>query len=198
MTRFIILLRHGATEGDNGRRYLGQTDLPLGDEGERQCHRLHQALESWPIGSAYCSDLMRCRRTAEIAVAGRDVPIITRSDLREGSMGEWEGHLRSEIATAFPEECAARRQDLENHRVKGGESFKGCSERVVRALQDIVATSDDNVLIAGHGSANRLLLCHLLGMPITNMFRLGQDHGCMNVVQKDETGYRVVLLNFKP
>lgn len=198
MTRLLILLRHGATAGDNGRKYLGQTDLPLGEEGERQSLRLRQSLESWPIGTAYCSDLARCRQTAEIALGGRGLRIVARTDLREGAMGEWEGHLRSEIAAAFPEECAVRQRDIENHRVKGGESFKDCAARVVQALHGILAAGDDNVLIAGHGSTNRLLLCHMLGMPISNMFRLGQDHGCMNIVQLDESGYRVVLLNFKP
>ncbi|PKU24918.1 histidine phosphatase family protein [Telmatospirillum siberiense] len=198
MTRFIILLRHGATGGDNGRKYLGRIDLPLGEEGERQSLRLRQALQPWSFGAVYSSDLARCRRTAEIAIGGRGVAITAREDLREGAMGEWEGRLRSEIAAAYPEECAARRRDIENHRVKGGESFKECQARVVRVLEELAASGDDNVLLVGHGSTNRLLLCHMLGMPIANMFRLGQDHGCMNIVQQDDSGYRLVLLNFKP
>jgi probable phosphoglycerate mutase len=196
--RVIIVLRHGATIGDNGQKYIGHADIPLGPEGEKQALRLRRALEQWPIASAYSSDLARCRQTAEIVLADRGTKIVTRRDLRETAMGEWEGHFRREIATIFPEDYAARGRDIENHRVKGGENFKDCHARVVSAFRDIVAESTDNILIAGHGSINRLLLCHMLGMPISNLFRLGQDHGCMNLIQWDGTEYRVTLLNFTP
>lgn len=198
MRRVIILVRHGATVGDNGQKYIGHADIPLGPVGEKQAIRLRQAIKPWPIAGAYSSDLSRCRQTAEIALAERGIEICTRRDLRETAMGEWEGHLRREIATIFPEDYAARGRDIENHRIKGGENFKDCHARVVSAFQDVVAESTGNILIAGHGSTNRLLLCHLLGMPISNLFRLGQDHGCMNIVHLDETGYRVTLLNFTP
>ena len=198
MKRHIFLLRHGATPDDNGQKYIGNTDLPLGPEGEEQALRLRSALERWSIESAYCSDLLRCRRTAEIVLANRSVPMIARPDLRETAMGAWEGHLRREIAATFPEDYAARGRDIENHRVRGGESFRECHARATAALQEIVAESSGNILIAGHGSTNRLLLCHILGMPIAHLFRLGQDHGCLNIIQQDESGYRVTLLNFVP
>ncbi|MDR3439972.1 histidine phosphatase family protein [Telmatospirillum sp.] len=198
MTRFAILLRHGTTGADDCRKFIGHTDHPLDADGEKQCHRLRRALVRWPVGRAYCSDLIRCRQTAEITIGDRDIEIIARQDLREPSMGEWEGRFRTEVAATNPEESAARRRDLANHKTKGGESFAEGQNRIWLAFQDIVATSDDNILIAGHGSANRLLLCQLLGMPIDHLFRLGQDHGCMNVIQIDETGYRLMQLNHVP
>jgi probable phosphoglycerate mutase len=192
------MVRHGATPDDNGQKYVGHADLPLGLDGRKQALRLCQAIAPWQIEYAYSSDLTRCRQTAEIVLGKRAVAVAVRPDLRETAMGEWEGHLRREIAATFPEDYAARGRDIENHRVKGGETFHDCHERALRALRDILAESKGNILIVGHGSTNRLLLCHMLGMPIANLFRLGQDHGCMNLIQLDESGFRVTLLNFVP
>jgi probable phosphoglycerate mutase len=198
MKRLIFLLRHGTTGTDDGRKYIGHRDAPLNGDGERQALRLRRALDSWPINAAYCSDLIRCRQTAEIALGERHIEIIPHPALREMSMGKWEGCFREEIATAFPEEYAARKRDIENYRVEGGESFADCRTRVVPAFQKIIAASQGNILIAGHGGINRLLLCHILGMPTSNLFRLGQDHGCMNIISLDESENRVVLLNHTP
>lgn len=198
MTRHIFLLRHGATQKENGRKYIGQSDPPLGEEGHQQAVRLRQALADSDIRAAYSSDLSRCVRTAEIVLGRRGMAVVAKPDLREVAMGEWEGHFRSDIASLFPEEYKAHGEDPENHRVKGGESLRECHERVVEAFDDIVATSQGDILIAAHGSTNRLILCHLLGMPIGNLFRLGQDHGCMNIIRLDDTGYRLTLLNHQP
>lgn len=198
MNRFLILVRHGSAGGDNGQRYLGHTDLPIGALGESQSLALKQWLEPWSIEAAYCSDLARCRSTAEIAVGGRNIALKARRDLRECRMGLWEGRLKSDIARDFPEEDRARQRDLINHRAPGGENFQDCAGRVVRAMEEILADCAGNILLVGHGSTNRLLLCHLLGLPIANMFRLGQDHGCVNIVRMDQAECRVMLLNGRP
>jgi probable phosphoglycerate mutase len=54
------------------------------------------------------------------------------------------------------------------------------------------------VLIAGHAGVNRLLLCHVLGIPTQHMFRIDQNYGCMNVLRGHEEAFRVSLMNFVP
>jgi probable phosphoglycerate mutase len=192
------LLRHGATGKDNGRKYIGQTDLPLGEEGRRQAWRLQSALKPWHLHRAFSSDLQRSLHTAQIAIGDRALDVETRRDLREVAMGVWEGRFRAEIAADYPEDYAAHGRDPEHHRVEGGECLGECRARVIAAFDDIIGDSEGDILISAHGSTNRLLLCHLLGMPTANLFRLGQDHGCMNVIRLDDSGYRVTLLNHTP
>jgi probable phosphoglycerate mutase len=66
---------------------------------------------------------------------------------------------------------------------------------VVAALKEILASTSGNLVITGHAGVNRLLLCHMLGMPLTNIFRIAQDYGCLNVIQCGSTGYQVKLMN---
>jgi probable phosphoglycerate mutase len=120
---------------------------------------------------------------------------VVRKDLREVSMGEWEGCTFGDIARRFPGEFKARGGDIVSYRVPGGESFADCNRRVVAALKEIMSSASGNLVIAGHAEINRLLLCHMLGMPTANIFRIGQDFGSLNVIQCGGTGYQVKLIN---
>ena len=194
--RVIYLIRHGKIQQeDDQRRYIGQIDLPLTEEGVKQARNLHKRFEHAEISAIYCSDLGRSIHTAKTIAGSRDLPIVPRRDLREVSMGEWEGCTFGDIARRFPEEFKARGGDIVSYRVPGGESFADCSLRVVAALEEILASTSGNLVITGHAGVNRLLLCHMLGMPLTNIFRIAQDYGCLNVIQCGSTGYQVKLMN---
>ena len=194
----IYLLRHGALIGDSRERFIGQIDLPLADEGIRQAQALAQALRDKNIGVIYCSDLLRSEQTAEIISRDASIPFETNGNLREISLGKWEGLSRSEIRSAFPEQYAARGNDIENYRVPGGESFADCHLRALAAWEEILNCGSEGVAVVSHAGVNRLLLCHLLGMPIANMFRIGQDYGCVNIVEQDNEHISVKLVNGRP
>lgn len=195
--RTIYLVRHGKIQlADDQRRFIGQIDLPLASEGVSQALSLQRVLARADINAVYCSDLIRARQTAELAVGQRSIGINPRRDLREISMGEWEGCTFADIARLFPHKFKDRGTDIGYYRVPGGESFADCSRRIIAAFSDIITSSTGNILIVSHAGANRALLCHLLGMPLANLFRLAQDYGCLNVLQANKTTYRVKLINF--
>ena len=109
--RVIYLIRHGKIQQeDDQRRYIGHIDLPLAEEGIKQAQTLHKRFERSDIGAIYCSDLSRSVQTAKIIAGSRKVPVVIRKDLREVSMGDWEGCAFGDIAQRFPEEFKARRQ----------------------------------------------------------------------------------------
>jgi alpha-ribazole phosphatase len=194
--RLIYLARHGQIQlEDDQRRYIGQIDLPLSAEGRRQALQLKRGLAHAELGAIACSDLTRTRQTAELIAEGSGVPVRLCPELREVAMGEWEGATFRDIATRFPEAYRARGQDLAGFRVPGGESFVQCGERVVRAFEALLGSTRGPLLIVGHAGPNRLLLCHVLGLPVASLFRISQDYGCLNVIQCGTSGYQVKLVN---
>jgi probable phosphoglycerate mutase len=52
--------------------------------------------------------------------------------------------------------------------------------------------------VVGHAGVNRVLLCHLLGMPLGNLFRLGQDYGCCNLLRRWNGFCSVRAVNLRP
>ena len=195
----IYLIRHGQVAGAGGeRRYLGQSDVKLDDQGYRQANAVGRWLRFQNISRLFCSDLSRTVATA--AAIGRvlDLPPEPRDDLREINMGVWDGLARREVAARYPEEVSRRNEDLMAHRPPGGESFNDCGERVWRVLNEILAEPEAEMAIVAHAGVNRLLLSRLLGMPRENMFRLLQQYGCINILSFGEWGGRMELLNYCP
>jgi broad specificity phosphatase PhoE len=63
------------------------------------------------------------------------------------------------------------------------QSFADRCARVTGALAEIVAGSQGDVLLVGHAGVNRLILCSVLGIPVRNLHGIGQDYGCVNIIE---------------
>ena len=195
-SKLVYLLRHARIKNaGEQRRYIGQCDVPLDQEGIRQAERLRERLLPAGIQSFFCSDLPRSQKTADILAEGSGGRVFVRPELREIHLGEWEGLSFAEVIRRFPEKFEARGRDIAYYRIRGGESFADCSQRVLPAYQKIVAETDGPVAIVGHAGVNRLILCHLLGMPIANLFRISQDFSCVNLIQYNGINPQLKLIN---
>jgi len=85
---------------------------------------------------------------------------------------------------------------LVNYRPPGGESFADVHARVVPFFEQIVkANQGGNAFIVGHAGVNRVILCHLLGMPIAYLFRLGQDYGSLSIIDNEKEQMRLIAMN---
>ena len=92
----------------------------------------------------------------------------------------------------------ARGEDLERWKPPGGESFGDCRDRVLPALHEVMAASEGDVLLVGHAGVNRVILCDVFGMPVGNLFRIGQEYGCFNMIAYRKGERFVRLFNFAP
>ena len=195
-SKVIYLVRHGKIQtGGDQRCYIGQSDLPLTEEGVRQAERMRERLVQTGVKAVYCSDLERSVKTARILAQNSGYPVIVRPELREVSLGEWEGLSFAEVIRHYHDKFEARGADIAYYRIPGGESFVDCSQRVLRIFHQIVTEMEDSVAIVGHAGVNRLILCNLLGMPIANLFRIAQDYACINTIHYNGTIAQVKLVN---
>lgn len=182
--RTVLLIRHGLVSEDAEGRFFGAADAPMSPAGEAQIRELAARLRPRvTVEAIYCSDLSRSRRTAELLASGPAVPIRVRPALREIDMGEWQGRTRREVAERLPDEYAARGRDIANFRPPGGESFADLAARALPCWREIVEDGEAQVVaVAGHAGVNRVILCHLLGAPLANLFRIAQRPACLNVI----------------
>ena len=91
---------------------------------------------------------------------------------------------RREVAERQPAEYEQRGRDIENFRPPGGESFGDLAARVLSFWESVIEGSGPGTIaIAAHAGVNRVILCHVLGMPLRNLFRLGQCPGCVDVIE---------------
>lgn len=191
----IFLLRHGETVGAGGtRRFIGQLDVPLSDEGRTQMRRMGELLAAESIGTIFSSDLQRSRESAALIARACGKPVNAIPKLREIAMGDWEGLTCLEARERHPVQFAARESDIIGFRPPGGESFRDCADRALPAF-DRIAESFGPIVIVGHAGLNRIILCRILGMPLENLFLLSQDFGRANRIRARAAGMRVESLN---
>jgi broad specificity phosphatase PhoE len=191
----IFLMRHGETESDGVKRYIGQTDLPLSTLGRQQAGGWCDFFRRIPLAAIFSSDLARTRETAAIIGAGRNMPLIAEPGLREIHLGSWENLPFVTVEKEDPEAFRERGEHIDTFRPPGGESFLDLQQRGVAAFCQAVNQTDDNLLIVAHAGINRVILCHILEMPLGNLFRLAQAYACLNTIVSKEKSFRIVGLN---
>jgi alpha-ribazole phosphatase len=195
---WIYLLRHGEIDSPCQSRFIGQMDEPLSPRGVVQALWWRKRLASITFSRVCCSDLVRSKHTAELVAGTKRDHIEVVSELREISLGQWEGRSVEEIKRKFPGEWEERGSHLDEYRPAGGESFSDLSTRVLPFFQQILSQITGPILIAGHAGVNRVILCHLLGIPLKNVLRLGQDYGALNIIEATPGNWRLRNMNLCP
>ena len=182
----ILLVRHGETPWNREGRYQGRTDIPLSSDGETQVRELSLRLAHIPISVAISSPLSRARRTAEAVLAGRDTPLELDEGLLEISHGEWEGQLASDIELSHAEMFGTWRSRPERHvpAGPGAETLGDVEARAWPVLERVCARlrGDETALIAAHDAVNRVLLCRVLGLPLSRVWMFRQAPATLNVL----------------
>lgn len=89
----LVLIRHGATEGNKEHRYIGRTDEPLSSEAKE---KLSAETNCYPrIDRLFTSPMKRCIETAEIIYPDQKPVVVDL--LREMDFGEFEGKNYEEL-----------------------------------------------------------------------------------------------------
>ncbi len=166
--------------------------------GRDQAQWWSQKLSDVSFEAIYASDLKRSKETAEILAAGREIPVQLRAGLREINLGQWEGRIIASVRSHFPNEFEARGLDFGGYHPPEGESFRDLQKRVLPVFQEIVRAARGNVLIVGHAGVNRVILCHVLDLPVSHLFRMAQDYGCLNIIEKKAGFLQVTAINWRP
>jgi len=189
----LLLARHGETTWNAERRFQGRTDVALSPRGRAQAEALGGALRGHRIAAAYVSPFRRARETAEVALAGTGVPVTPVEELRELSLGEWEGCTVDEVRAREGDPYRAWLLAPHDCPPPGGEPLDAVSARVRAAIDHISALhpNGDDVLVVAHGGVISVYACALLGCSFNALWRLRVDNASLTVVRPP----RLVSLN---
>lgn len=196
----ILLARHGETPWNAEGRYQGQEDIALSEVGIAQANALGERLRELKIDRAIASPLSRARRTAELALGeARASTLMFDDGLKEIAHGSWEGLLASEIHERDPDRLRAWREAPESVQMPdGGESLQQVLDRAWPALARACSHigTDDTLLVVAHDAVNRVLLCRILGIPLSKLWSFRQAPTTLNLLEgADIDRLEVVRLN---
>jgi broad specificity phosphatase PhoE len=156
-------VRHCQSVSNRKGLLTGQSDSSLSWYGYCQCLTLLGRAKRLRVSRIISSDLTRALRTAKFLKFGHRADLVVTRELRERSLGVFEGRSRKQLKEPGVLE-ALRTWD---YRPAGGESRKDVAVRVLRWLCDL--RESDRTLIVSHYTVLRILLDvlhNVLGHPL--------------------------------
>lgn len=199
----VFLVRHGETIWHAENQYAGSSDVALTERGVEQGESLGRWAATARLDAVVASDLSRARLTAAPAAENTGLPVLIEPELREVDFGDGEGLTRSQMAEVFPEPLAEWLAAPATLALPGGESGVAAIARAYAALVRIVKEHPGGrVLIVGHSTLARLLMCELLGIQPNNYRSVfpAIDNCAINelklTVTEDGDGLSAALMRF--
>jgi alpha-ribazole phosphatase/probable phosphoglycerate mutase len=185
----LYFLRHGQTTWNaDGNRYAGATDVPLTETGIAQARKGAELIRDLNFDAVYCSGLSRALETAKLALEGRDIPIVRDPRLNEMNYGNWEGKTHAEILAESDNHWHDWVTDPDAWRPgANGELASELVGRVTAFLYDILQPGR-TVLAVAHHTTGRLLIAHMLEMPLANYRRQQLDNASLSLFERSDRG----------
>lgn len=152
----IIFEAHGTTLDNEAGLSSGWYDVELSELGRKQAKELGQRYLNVNFDAIFCSDLKRSYETAEIAFAGRNIPIMRDTRLREANYGDLTRHRDKEVNEM--------RGNYVSEPFPNGESYEDSNKRMKEFLRDLLKNyNGKRVIIIGHRATQYALECFING-----------------------------------
>jgi broad specificity phosphatase PhoE len=144
-------------------------DAPLNETGRQQALAFYDAYKDYPFDKVFVSKLIRTHQSVE-GFTSNGLPFQVESGLDEINWGNKEGSTFSpESHNEYQRITRAWTRGSLDEAITDGESPNQVMERQRVAMQVILSGNEKNVLICMHGRAMRVLICWLLGYPLSKM-----------------------------
>jgi broad specificity phosphatase PhoE len=176
--RRLYLMRHAEVAYFDAGRPVDPRDVPLTEEGREQARAAAEALAGVPFDRVVTSGAPRTLETAAVVAPGHEPE--SWPDLYEIGGGRFseipEDELEEEFVHAF------RGVVPNDARFLRGESIGELFDRVLPALDRLLADDWDTALAVLHGGVNRAILSYALTGERLFLGPFEQGPACINVL----------------
>ncbi len=182
--RTLYLLRHGRPEDQGGLQdkaiFRGKTNSLLSAQGWQQ---MQEAVAELSFNHIISSPLQRCAEFSWHLAREKKLTVIEYAELAEIDFGLWDGQLIDDIAMHSDQLLKAFWSDPLNNTPPEGESLLDFHNRVIVCWNKIIQTNlQQDTLILIHGGVQKIILAHLLEMPLTAIHNIEVPYACCSAI----------------
>ena len=197
----LYIVRHGQTKWNKEKRMQGWADSKLTELGRKQAKLLGESLENIEFNQVVSSPLGRTRETSKLVIGDRPVELIINDNFKEMGFGSWEGQDPEELKIKHPEVFRDLWTRADKYVPIDGESFEELQNRIIKGINQVIkGNPDGNVLIVTHGMVIQMLLLHMKGLPLNQLWHRQVVHptsltvievkdGKAEIIKEDDIGH---------
>jgi probable phosphoglycerate mutase len=143
--QLLIAARHAHSTLNREHRINGDptVDVDLTEQGEDEARRLGLQLAGVNVGLCVHTRFPRTRRTAELALADRGIPLVVEPLFDDIDVGELEGQTIEDYR-------AWKRRHTRADRFPGGESLDEAARRYARGYRRLLERGEETIAIVYH------------------------------------------------
>lgn len=192
MSKRLILIRHGQTQWNLEKRYMGSTDIGLNCEGLAQADKLRARLKTTKVDRVYSSDSARAFDFAKIIFPRMAVEAMP--ELQEMDFGLIEGMTHDEIMKKYPSEYDRWLKDIHAANMPEGESMQIFRVRVLKAFNRIISHNHEKIIaIVTHAGPIRIIINEIVSSG--DFWSTMPDSASVNIIELTGGEAKVLLLN---
>jgi broad specificity phosphatase PhoE len=141
----FVISRHGESTLNHERRVNGDPNVPvtLTQKGQEEALLLGQQLAHVPLELCIHTRFSRTLETAEVALAGREVPLMEEPLLDDIKIGELEGKKLDDYRVW-------KREHTRRDAFPGGESLDEAARRYAEAYGRVLERPESSILVVTH------------------------------------------------
>lgn len=171
-------------------------DASLNETGKKQAESFYDMYKDIRFDKIYTSKLKRTEESVTQFIK-QGIPYESLEGLDEISWGSHEGQPYDEVRHAAYEKAL---EDWSSGRldenVGGGESPNQLVARQKEVMQTILSNENERtILIATHGRAMRILICHLLNYPLKEMDIFEHENLCLYILNYTGSMFNIEKCN---
>jgi broad specificity phosphatase PhoE len=197
MTFYII--RHAHKEqGNFYNSRLRHQDEPISQTGRADSLKLWPYLCDKQLSEIYISGYQRAAQTIEFVAEQSGLKPILDERLNEIDNGLIEGMSDAAIKERYPDVWRGFSERSADFRFPGGETGAEARQRIAKFLEEKRRIhTDENIVLVSHEGLIRLLVCHILGLPVYARWNFHFDFcGIMEIAyQPDFRTWKLIRFN---
>ena len=191
----IFLVRHAESTWNSQKKIQGQKDPPLSAYGKREAKLVGKRFKELSFDHVCSSPQKRALETAR-AIVGKKADITVDDDLREISLGKWEGKTLAQVRRQYGDKFDRWAVRPDRIPIPGGEDFKAFVRRVKKIMRNVEKNDcEGNVLIVAHGGVISTYVTVVLNIKPVDVWCVTVKNASVTIVEVKDGLRRLVTFN---
>ena len=193
----IYLVRHGLTNTNKEKRYVGWGDAVLSSHGYQQAERLGRRFALEPVAGLYCSDLSRTLDTAAPIAKVHGIDPVRTQLLREIHFGQWEGLTYQEMTSEDQDALWQWIDDPFRFAPPGGETLEQVYIRAWSFIEPLLREERHGEVhvVVSHGGVIRSIIHRIMGLGLEKLWDLNVENASVSMLERSQKGVEVAYVN---